>query len=58
MFVKVVFVTHRKFELSKIDSKNEQRSAIKFYCRLKKSAAETVKLMRKANIAKERLGIR
>ncbi len=46
--IKVVFVTPLKFELSKMDVKNEQRSAIKFCHWLKKSAVETVKLVHKA----------
>ncbi len=36
IFVKVVFVTPHKFKLTKMDLKNE-RCAIKFCCRLKKS---------------------
>ncbi len=47
IFVKVVFVTHRKFEFSKIDFKNEQRNAIKFFCQLIKSLVETVRSMHK-----------
>ncbi len=47
IFVKVVFVTPHKFELSKMDVKNEQGRAIKISCRLKKSVAVTVKLMQK-----------
>ncbi len=49
IFVRVVFVNLRKFEIVKIDVKNEQEIAIKFCCWLKKSAAETVKLVHKAN---------
>ncbi len=45
IFVKVVFVTPHKFELWKMDLKNEQRSVINFCCWLKISVAETVKLM-------------
>ncbi len=41
IFVKIVFVIPHKFKLSKMDVKNEQRSAIKFCCQLKKSAAQT-----------------
>ncbi len=44
MFVKVVFVTSRKFKLSKTDVKNEQKSVIKFCYRFKNSAAVIVKL--------------
>ncbi len=55
-FVKVVFVTPRKFQLSEMDVKNEQRSAIKFCCRLRKSTVETVKLMHEADTDEEQLG--
>ncbi len=40
-----------------MDVKNEQRSAIKFCCWLKKSAAETVKLMHKVYNNKEWLRV-
>ncbi len=56
VFEKVVFVTIRKFELPKMDVKNEQRNAIKFCYQLKKSAAETVKLMHVAHTDEEWLG--
>ncbi len=39
-----------------MDSKNERRSVIKFWCLLKKSAARTVKLMHEAYIDEEKLG--
>ncbi len=52
-FVKVVSVTPHKFELSKMDLKNEQISTMKFCCWLKKSAVETAKLMHKAYTHKE-----
>ncbi len=55
IFVKVVFGTPQKFELSKMDVKNEQRSAIKFRCRLKKSVVETMKSMHEAYTDEERL---
>ncbi len=56
MIFVVVFITHCKFELSKMDVKNEQRSTIKFCCRLKKSVVETVKLMHEMYTDEERLG--
>ncbi len=56
IFVKVVFVTTHKFELSKMDVKNEHRSVIKFCCWLKKSAMETVKFMYEAYTNEEWLG--
>ncbi len=48
IFVKVVFVTPRKFELSKMDAKNKQRRAIKLCCQLKKATMESVKLLHEA----------
>ncbi len=48
IFVKVIFVMTWKFKISKMDVKNEWRRVIKFCCRLKKCAVETVKLMHEA----------
>ncbi len=56
MFVEVVSVISRKFQLLKMDVKNERGSAIKFCCRLTKSAVETAKLMHKVYSDEEQLG--
>ncbi len=50
------FFTCGKFELSKMDLKNEQKSAIKFCCWLRKSAAESAMLMYEAYTDEEWLG--
>ncbi len=55
IFVKVFFITPLKFELPKMDVKNEWRSAIKFCCLLKKFPVETVKLIHEAYIDEEQL---
>ncbi len=52
-----VTVTSRKFELLKMYVKNEQRSAIKFCCRLKKSAVETVNRCTKRTLIRNGLKI-